>query len=153
MAYGVIRVENASGITLGKDLFSLKCESAIENGHVVVVGDYVSGEVRAFSTPTAKTAMGNVAIIASEEIVKTKGNNTLAEFINEKGSIARGYRLVSGDIYGLTAECFEGAPAKGNVVELMAGTKLKTVKTATEGSTVVGKIVDVEGKYFVVEIA
>ena len=153
MAYGVIRVENASGITLGKDLFSLKCESAIENGHVVVVGDYISGEVRAFSTPTAKTAMGNVAIIASEEIVKTKGNNTLAEFINEKGSIARGYRLVSGDIYGLTAECFEGTPAKGNVVELMAGTKLKTVKTATEGSTVVGKIVDVEGKYFVVEIA
>lgn len=153
MAYGVIRVENASGITLGKDLFSLKCESAIENGHVVVVGDYVSGEVRAFSTPTADTAMGKVAIIASEEIVKTKGNNTLAEFRNEAGSIARGYRLVSGDIYGLTAECFEGTPAKGNVVELMAGTKLKTAVSATEGSTVVGKIVDVEGKYFVVEIA
>lgn len=153
MAYGVIRVENASGTTLGKDLFSLKCESAIENGHVVVVGDYVSGEVRAFSTPAADTAMGKVAIIASEEIVKTKGNNTLAEFRNEAGSIARGYRLVSGDIYGLTAECFEGTPEKGNVVELMAGTKLKTVKSATGGSTVVGKIVDVEGKYFVVEIA
>ena len=153
MAYGVIRVENASGITLGKDLFSLKCESAIENGHVVVVGDYISGEVRAFSTPAANTAMGKVAIIASEEIVKTKSYNTLAEFINEAGSIARGYRLVSGDIYGLTAECFEGTPAEGNVVELMAGTKLKTVKTATSGSTVVGKIVDVEGKYFVVEIA
>ena len=88
MAYGVIRVENASGITLGKDLFSLKCESAIENGHVVVVGDYISGEVRAFSTPAANTAMGKVAIIASEEIVKTKSYNTLAEFINEAGSIA-----------------------------------------------------------------
>ena len=84
---------------------------------------------------------------------KVKGNNTLAEFRNEAGSIARGYRLVSGDIYGLTAECFEGTPAKGNVVELMAGTKLKTAVSATEGSTVVGKIVDVEGKYFVVEIA
>ena len=104
MAYGVIRVENASGITLGKDLFSLKCESAIENGHVVVVGDYISGEVRAFSAPTAKTAMGNVAIIASVIILMILGVKYMLGSVEEKADYKKSFMpLIIGIILVVSA--------------------------------------------------
>lgn len=45
----------------------------------------------------------------------------------------------------MTAEALAAASdiEIGNVVELQAGTKLKVVSSATNGSTVVGKIVDI----------
>lgn len=163
MAYACVRTDNMSGTTIGKDLVSLKYfngedkEAAIENGNVVLVGAYLEGqrEVRKATAVAANSKLSEVALIANEEVLKTKSHNTLAEYINEAGQIVRGYRLVSKDIFSVTKEAFvEASGAKINaIVELAAGTKFKAVASATSGSTAVGKIVAVEGDWFVVEVA
>lgn len=158
MAYGVVRTDNMSGTTLGKDLVSIKFKSgdadaAIENGAVVLIGDYIDGEVRKGSAPAANSPIDSIALIASEEIVKDKKTNTLAEFVNKAGSVARGYRLRTGDIFSLKAAAIDGTAKKGSVIELQAGTKLKAVDSATASSTKVGTVVAVEGDWFVIEVA
>lgn len=156
--YGRFRSDNMSGTTLGKDLVSLKFkasgnDAAIENGNVVVVGKYIAGEVREATVPAASSDKNVIAVIGSEEIIKSKKNNTLGEFINEAGVISRGYRLRSGDLFSVTAEALAGTPAVGSLVELQADTKLKVVTTATAGSTTIGKIVLNEGIWYVIEVA
>lgn len=158
MAYGVVRTDNMSGTTLGKDLVSVRyqasgADAAIENGAVVLVGDYIDGEVRKGTAPAANSPLASVVLIASEEIVKSKNMNTLGEFINEAGSNARGYRFRSGDIFSLKAAALDGTPAKDSIIELQAGTKLKAVATLTSGSTKVGTVTKVEGEWFVIEVA
>lgn len=47
------------------------------------------------------------------------------------------------------SDSIKASPAKGNIVELAAGTKLNVAASATSGATTVGKIIDVEiaGRY------
>ena len=61
--------------------------------------------------------------------------------------------MTSGDIFSVSKEALDGEAAVGSVVEAQAGTKLKVVKTATSGSTTVGKVMAIEGNYFVIEVA
>ena len=161
MAYACVRTDNMSGTTIGKDLVSLKYfnaedkEAAIENGNVVLVGAYLEGqrEVRKATAVAADSKLADVALIANEEVLKTKTHNTLSEYINEAGQNVRGYRLVSKDIFSVTEEAFVDASAAkvDAVVELAAGTKLSAVASAS-GATVVGKITAVEGDWYVVEV-
>lgn len=158
MAYGVVRTDNMSGTTLGKDLVSVKyqasgADAAIENGAVVLVGDYIDGEVRKASAPAANSPLGSIALIASEEIVKDKNMNTLDEFINKAGAVSRGYRLRSGDIFSLKAAAIDGTAKKDSVIELQVGTKLKAVDSLTASSTKIGTVTKVEGEWFVIEVA
>lgn len=162
MAYACVRTDNMSGTTIGKDLVSLKYfdgedkEAAIENGSVVLVGAYLDGqrEVRKATAVAKNSKLSEVALIAHEEVDKTKAHNTLKEYINIAGLNVRGYRLPSKDCFSLTKEAFtaDSVLAKDSVVELAAGTKFKAVASATDGSTTVGKIVAVEGEWYVVEV-
>lgn len=162
MAYAAVRTDNMSGTVNGSDLVSVKfyngtTETAIENGNVVLVGDFMDGEreVRKATAPAADSPLSKVALIASEEVVKTKTYNTIADFRNEAGDICRGYRLVQGNIFSVTKEAFSNDAGLdvGSIVELVAGTKLSAVATATSGSTTVGKIVLIEGEWYVIEVA
>lgn len=49
-----------------------------------------------------------------------------------------------GQVFSATAEAFNTTPTKGDIVEAQAGTKMKVVASATNGSTVIGKVIDVE---------
>jgi len=163
MKYGCVRTDNMSGIINGKDLVSLKyrvgdVDTAIENGNIVVIGNHLEGEreVRLASTPAVGSKMGTLAVVASEEVVKSKSYNGLADFRNEAGDIIRGYRLTSKDVFSVTKEALsiaEGVtPAVGYVVETMAGTKMKVVQTATSGSTQIGTIIAIEDEWYVIEV-
>ena len=162
MAYGCVRTDNMSGTTLGKDLVSLRfmngeAEAEIENGAVVLIGDYIEGEreIKKATAVAANSPLEKVALVASEEVDKTKNYTTLAEFKNKAGADIRGYKLASaGQSFAVTKECFTAgsALAKGNVVELADGTKFHAVASATGGSTKVGKIVAIEDKWYVVEV-
>lgn len=153
--YACVRTDNMSGTVLGKDLVSAKFDGAIENGNIVVIGDLLEGEreVREATQPTAAAELRDLAVVASEEVVKEKAHNTLAEFINEEGDILRCYRLVSRDIFSVTAEALDGDATVGAVVEAQASTKMKVAETATEGSTTIGKIIAIEGEWIVIEVA
>lgn len=161
MAYGVVRTDNMSGTTLGKNLVSLKyqesnVDTGIDNGNVVVVGNLIEGEreIRLASKPAANTELKNIALIATPELNKDRQYTLLSEYTNAAGTILRGYRLLSHDIFSVTADALDGSNiAVGNAVELQAGTKLKVVASATSGSTQVGKIIAIEGDWYVIEVA
>lgn len=162
MAYACVRTDNMSGTVNGKDLVSLKFmvgenEAPVENGNIVLVGDHLEGEreVRKATAPAANSDVYKCALVASEEVVKTKSRNTLDEFRNEAGDIARGYRLVANDTFSVTAAAFADAEGieVGHTVELTDGTKLSAVAAATAGASVVGKVVLIENEWYVIEVA
>lgn len=157
MAYCVVTRERMTSEWDGSKRISLKyrpsgVDAAIENGMVVVVGNLISGEreVYASDTPAVDTALAKLALITTPEVLADERLKNISDFRNEAGDVCTGDLLFSKDVFSLTAEGFEGTPAVGNIVELQAGVKLKTVASATAGSTVVGKIIDyTNGKYAV----
>lgn len=160
MVHACVRTDNMSGTTVGKDLVTLRYFeddkiAEIENGTVLEIGDYLEGEreVRKGTAPTSTTKLAKCALIASEEVVKDKNHNNINEFINLAGANLRGYRFVDNDCFSLTKEAFpEGALLEeGATVVLQNGTKFNAVAEAGS-ATVVGKIVLVEGIWYVVEV-
>lgn len=173
--YGVVRTDRMTGTTVPASLYSVRFidakgkEAAIENGSVVALdglyktADKASREVFKGVAPKANTPIANVVLIASVETNYEANFDkrlvNLDDFINPEGANLRGYELISGDIFSLTEACFDGdtTPEVGDIVELTAGTKLKAVKSATSGSTTVGKIeaIEVAGRYtyFVIRVA
>lgn len=135
--------------------------TAIDNGNVVKIGALEEGsrEVYKGVTPAADDAIKDIVLIASPEVMYDERKRNLDEFQNAKGAIARGYHLHTNDIFSVTVEALTCAatPEVGDIVELDAGTKLKVVASATEGSTVVGSIIDINvvGRYsyYVIQVA
>ena len=172
MSYGVVRTDLMYATDVRSGLVSIKhittsgsgttespyvdTENAIENGCVLKVGELIDGEREIFkgAAPAANDDLKDIVLIASPEVMYDERKRNLDEFINEAGKACRGYRLHKGDIFSVTKDALEGAsaPAVGDIVELKAGTKLNVAAAgtgATEGSTVVGRIiaVDVVGRY------
>lgn len=165
MAYCVVRTDNLAGTDVRSMLESVKymgsgsTEAAIANGSVVKIagliadattGEPVEYEVMKGVTPAANTSLDEVVLIADPEVMYDERKKSLDQFINEAGEVVRGYHLHTGDIFSITAEGFANAsPAVGQIVELAASTKWNNVASATNGSTVVGKIIDknIVGRY------
>ena len=168
MAYGVFRSDLMTGTNVGADLVSLKymgsgsTATAIENGCVVALDGLMTGEREVWKavTPAANTDKNKIVIVASPEVMYDERKKNLDEFINEAGTIARGYIPHSRDIFSVTADALNiGAgvtPAKGYIVELMAGTKLNVVSSATASTTTIGQIIDIEDAgrytYYVIQV-
>ena len=160
MAYGVVRTDNLHATDVrANGLYSFKyiknnAETAIENGCVVKLGALMDGEreVHSASDVAASDALKDIVLVASPEVMYDERLKNLDQFINEAGTICRGYKLHEGDDFGLTKDAFTTSLASisvGNIVELAAGTKMKVVSTATSGSTKVGTIMAIEeaGRY------
>ena len=165
--YGVVRTDNMTGTDVRSELVSVKYMGAgkntateIENGNVLKASELADGEREVFigENVAKDTPIGEIALIAAPEVPYDERLRNLDEFINPAGKACRGYRLHSGDIFSVTKEALAGVstPAKGNVVELAAGTKLNVAASATAGSTTVGKIIDVENvgryTYYVIKV-
>lgn len=174
--YSVVRTDNMMGTDVGTYLDSVRfyevqvvdnenvdVEKAIENGNVVLVGDLLDGEreLHRAVAPAANSDIKKIGLVASPELIYDERKRGLDQFINEAGRNVRVYYLHSNDEFGVTIEGLNVAsgytPKVGDAVELMAGTKLNVVATATNGSTQVGKIIAIEqaGRYtyYVVRVA
>lgn len=147
MAHAMFRSDNMEGTIDGKFLVSLyvSTDGGLDNGSVVKVGGLKTGEreVRSYTTPAVDDSIDDIAILGSEEVVKDKKYNGLGDFTNLKGTIARGYKLVKGDLFSVTADALDAADnytyTPGTTIcELKAGTKLKVADSVTSGSTQVG---------------
>lgn len=166
MAYAVVRTDLLGGTDVRAGLVSIKyivsttsngvttdTETAIENGNVLKVGPLMDNEREIYkgSAVAANTALDEVVLVASPELMYDERKKSLSDFINEAGRPCRGYRLHNGDIFSVTKEALAGkaTPEVGDFVELAAGTKLNVAASATANSTVVGKIiaVDVVGSF------
>lgn len=155
MAYTIFRSDLMSGTKQPADLVSIKCANDIENGSIVKVGGLVTGEhdVYTMSTPTATTKLTEVVILGTPEVMYDERQKNLNEFINLKDDTARGYRLISNNIFSVTTDGIDGTAIVGSVIELQAGLKLKAVATLTAGSTKVGDVIAIEGEYVVIRVA
>lgn len=126
--------------------------AAIDNGHVVKIGDLIEGErdLRVYTAPAANTAIDQIGIIASPERFYDGLTHGAKDYENPEGHNLRTYLLncmTSSSCFTVTADGFEIAagatPEKGWTAELQADTKMKLVATATAGATVIGKVIDV----------
>ena len=163
----VVRTDKMFGTDNRAGLVSVRYQTGeneyaeIQNGNVLLLNGLEAGsrEVYKGAVPTANSALADVVLVASPEVMYDERKRNLDDFINEKGSICRGYHLHAGDIFSVTKEALAGAesPAVGNVVELMAGTKLNVAGSLTPSSTKVGEIIDINvvGRYtyYVIEVA
>jgi hypothetical protein len=158
MAHGVVRTDKMFATDNRAGLVSVRYQpgdtaTAIDNGNVVVIGalEGDSREVYKGTTPAVNSAIKDVVLVASPEVMYDERLRNLDDFYNEAGKIARGYHLHTNDIFSVTKDALDGkaTPEKGDIVELKAGTKLNVVANATGGSTVVGKIIDINivGRY------
>lgn len=125
-----------------------KADAAIDNGNVVLLGALLDGEREIYdaTAPAANSDLKKVVLVASPETNYCPCNYDIDEFENPAGKPARGYSLTTGCIFSVTKDALDGkaTPAKGDLVELKAGTKLNVVASATSGSTQVGKIIEIE---------
>lgn len=164
MAYGEIRTDRLHGSDNNADLISIKyqvsgTDTAIENGNVVLIGALETGSREVFlaTAPAADSVLGDIAIVAEPEVEADERKKTFGEFRVEAGKDARAYILRSGDIFSVTVNALTAingtAPAKDQLVELQAANKLKLVASATIGSTQVGKVIAIEGKWIVIRVA
>lgn len=150
--HAIVRTDLMQGTIDGSSLVSLRymgsgsTATQIDNGNVVVVEDLLDNERELYKgvTPTAGADFNKLVLVATPENMTDERKKNLNEFVNEAGADARGYRLRHGNIFSVTAEALDGTPAKGNIVEAQAGTKLKAVSAGTEDSTAIGKIIEVD---------
>lgn len=172
MSHAIVRTDKMYGTDVRTGLVSCRYQKVegepaktvymdIDNGNVVLLAglEDASREVYVANVPAANSDLADIVLVAAPEVMYDERLRNLEDFYNEAGKIVRGYRLHHTDVFSVTKDALDGvaAPAVGNVVELKAGTKMNVVASATEGSTVVGKIIDknIVGRYtyFAIEVA
>ena len=169
MAHAVVRTDRLFGtdnrgglvsaeyVTVSGD--TVAAAGAIDNGHILKIDGLMAGEREVFKgvAVAATDVLGSIILVADPEVMYDERMKNFDEFENASGEIIRGYILHVGDIFSVTAEALANAsPAVGQLIELAAGTKLNNVASATEGSTVIGEIIEKEvGQrytYYVIQI-
>lgn len=134
MAYTVFRSDLMHGTDSGVDLVSVRVYDAsdepiaVENGAIVELKEYEDGEREVWKgvLATASSKLSDCVVIGSEEVFYDERKKNLDEFINDAGSICRGYILRSRNMFSVTKEGLVGgtAPAKGDAVGIGADGKI-----------------------------
>lgn len=137
--YCVFRSDLLSGTDVAADLVSFRVydtsdnEISVENGTIVELKGYEDGEREVMKAvlATASSKMEDCAIVGTVEVMYDERKKNLDEFINEAGSICRGYIPRSRNMYSVTAEGFVGgtAPSVGGNVGIGADGKLDAAAT------------------------
>lgn len=161
MAYCVIRTDLLSGTNQAADLVSCRVYDgegnpiAVENGTMVELQGYEEGEREVMKAVLATSAskISDCAIIASVELMYDERKKNLDEFINEAGTICRGYIPRNRNMYSITKEGFvdQSVPEVGAEVGIGADGKIDAAGTGY--GTIMA--IEVAGRYtyYVIKIA
>ena len=155
MSYAIVRTDAMVATDVRSQLVSVKymgsggsVPTAIENGNILKLGTLVSGEREVYigGDVAVNDKLESIVLVASPEVIYDEKKRDLGNFINEAGTICRGYHINHGDTFSVTKEALvgSGTPAVGNTVELAAGTKLAFVSSPTEAATTVGRIIAID---------
>lgn len=151
----VIRLDNIMATHDGSLLKSVRISEELQNGSVVEIGGLVEGEREIHETAVPKVDSKYFGILCTPELMYDE-KKAIDEFVNVTEKPARAFIPHLGDIFSLTAEGFNTVPKVGQFVELAASNTLAVADAATDGSTQVGKIIeiDVVGRYtfYVIEV-
>lgn len=122
--------------TTAGHIYNILIEEDLDNGAIVAKGDYVSPEVYKAKDSTGfsgvildKAANGNwyvevkepgdALLVLQVPLIYEEYTTAMqheSNFYNENGDIVRAYELYAGDVFELSAEGFDGEPAKGSTV-------------------------------------
>lgn len=164
MAYTVFRSDLMHGTDSGADLVSVRVYDtadkpiAVENGAIVELKEYESGEREVWKgvLATASSKLSDCVVIGSEELFYDERKKNLEEFINEAGSICRGYILRSHNMFGITKDGFVGGTAPAANATVSLGANGKIAASGATGSTALGKVQAIEAAgrrtYYVIRI-
>lgn len=160
--HAIVRTDNMSATRDGSLIVSGKFydndeTASIDNGNVVVIGDYDKGEreVKKVTTPTGTEKISEIGLIVTPELIYDEStHHGFEDFVNEANKEITVFRFHANDIFSVTAEAFDGDPEKDKYAVVGNNTKIKVSDDAT--GTVIGKIVDVEkvgsDTYFVIQV-
>ena len=160
MSYTVFRSDLLSGTDVAADLVSCRVYDgsnnpiAVENGTIVELEGYEEGEreVMKAKLATASSKLADCAIIGTEEVMYDERKKNLDEFLNEAGSICRGYVPRSRNMFSVTKDGFVGGTVAAKGAEVGIGTNGKIDANGTGLGTIMA--VEVAGRYtyYVVKI-
>lgn len=178
--HGVVRTDRMYGTDVAANLVSVKymgtgaTPTAIDNGCVVALDGLMTGQREVYKgvVPAKNTALKNLVLIATPEVMYDERKKNLEDFENEAGTICRGYVFHEHDIFGVTADVLDAAAdiAVSNLVELQpaatnvggdvtnaeAGIHMRVVASATSGCTTIGEVIAIEkaGRhtYYVIQV-
>ena len=139
--HAIVRTDLMFGTQVNAGLRSFKYMGSgstatdIDNGNVVLLDSIIvdanskvnDRELWKAVTPAANSAIEDIVLVATPEVLYDEHKKGLKEFYNEAGKICRGYVLHKNDIFSVTADALAGvtsSTAPGWVIELQAGTKL-----------------------------
>ena len=160
--HAIVRTDNMSATRDGSLIVSGRFYNAdetapIDNGNVVVIGDYDKGEreVRKVTVPTGTEKISEIGLVTTPELIYDEStHHGFEDFVNEAGKEVIVLRFHANDIFSVTAEAFDGEPAKDKYAVVGNTTKIKVADSAT--GTVIGKIVEVEkvgpDTYFAIQV-
>lgn len=160
MAYPIVRTDLMAGTVDPAKLRTFKylpsnTATALNNGTVVlldkIIADATTGavpnrEVWKAVTPAASSARKDLVLVATPELMYEAGKSGLDDFQNPANGLCRGYVFEENDIFSVTVDGVEAAAAiaVGDIVEVQAKPQMKIVKSATSGSTQIGKVIQLE---------
>lgn len=160
MAYTVFRSDLLSGTDVASDLVSCRVYDgsdnaiAVENGTIVELKGYEDGEREVMKAvlATSSSKLSDCAIIGTEEVMYDERKKNLDEFINEAGSICRGYIPRSRNMFSVTKDGFVGGTVAAKGTEVGIGANGKIDAAGTGFGTIMA--VEVAGRYtyYVVKI-
>lgn len=160
MAYTVFRSDLLSGTDVASDLVSCRVYDgsdnaiAVENGTIVELKGYEDGEREVMKAvlATSSSKLSDCAIIGTEEVMYDERKKNLDEFINEAGSICRGYIPRSRNMFSVTKDGFVDGTVAAKGAEVGIGTNGKIDAAGTGFGTIMA--VEVAGRYtyYVVKI-
>lgn len=154
--HAVMRTDKMAGTTSDVHLYHVMYKvgdvgAEIENGNIVQIGalNETRREVFDAAAPVAGVQLDDLAIVCAPVLFYDESRRHYEdEWVNEADRPVRAYGYHPGDIFSVTAEAFNGTPAKDKFVDYEAGvTTLKVADAASE--TTIGKIIQVEtiGRY------
>lgn len=131
MAYTVFRSDLMTGTVNPAALVSCRVvdnagkQIAVENGSIVELKGYEVGEREVMKAvlATASSNKAKCAVVGSVEVMYDEHKKNLDEFVNEAGSICRGYIPRSNDKFSVTKEGFADGvvPEVGGIVGIKDG--------------------------------
>lgn len=151
----IIRLDNVQATHDGSLLKSVKLTEELQNGSVVEIGGLSNGEREIHTTVKPSASTKNFGILCTPELMYDE-KKQMDEFVNDTLRPARAFTPVKWDIFSATVEAFNDTPKVGQAVEIADSNLMNVVDTATEGSTQIGKIIEIDivgsKTFYVVEV-
>lgn len=151
--YAVIRTDLLSGTTQPADLVSLRFYGEdgevadVENGVIAKLDGLEDGErevMRAVAA-TSSDSLNDCVLVAGVEVLYDETKKNLDDYVNEAGTIVRGYVFRSRNMYSVTKEGFVGGVVPERNATVGIGAEGKIDAAGSNLGTCVA--IEVAGRY------